>query len=158
MTPEQFKELIMPNERRMRLQALRLTANSDDAADAVQDALEQLWKRRERLGSVNSLEAYCITTVNHCCVDILRRRKGADCLSEQSAGATNPSENYDYTNQLMAVKQIIASLPASQARIVSLHDLEQQSIEEIVSQTGLSAGNVRVLLSRARQKIRRYFQ
>ena len=48
-------------------------------------------------------------------------------------------------------------LPVQQQKIVTLRDVKGCSYEEIEQVTGLNATNVRVLLSRARKKIREEF-
>ncbi len=56
------------------------------------------------------------------------------------------------------VMQLIGRLPEQQRRVVTLHDVEGWSKEEIHQQTGLTATHIRVLLSRARKAIRQMFK
>ena len=49
------------------------------------------------------------------------------------------------------------SLPESQRRVIMMHDVEGCDNSEIVETTGMSAENVRQLLSRARRFIRSRF-
>ena len=55
------------------------------------------------------------------------------------------------------VQRIIETLPEQQRQIVKMHDVDDFSYEEIEQATGLTTVNIRVLLSRARKKIREQF-
>ena len=63
-------------------------------------------------------------------------------------------EQKDEANQ---VKKLIGQLPRQQQQIILLRDVNDCSYEEIEQATGLTAVNIRVLLSRARKKIREQF-
>ena len=57
-----------------------------------------------------------------------------------------------------AIMERLSLLPASQAAVITLRDLEGFSSDEVCSLLGLSPGNQRVLLHRARLAIRRTLQ
>ncbi len=57
-------------------------------------------------------------------------------------------------NQL---RRLIDRLPDQQRQVLLLRDVNDFSFEEIGEATGLSAVNIRVLLSRARKKIREQY-
>ena len=54
--------------------------------------------------------------------------------------------------------KLIGQLPEQQQQIVIMRDVDDRPYEEIEEATGLSAVNIRVLLSRARKKIREQFK
>ena len=53
------------------------------------------------------------------------------------------------------IQDAIADLPAAQAHVITLRDVEGWSAEEVCALLGVSGGNQRVLLHRARSKVRR---
>jgi RNA polymerase sigma-70 factor (ECF subfamily) len=53
------------------------------------------------------------------------------------------------------VRAAIAALPAAQRRVIELRDVEGWSAAEVCDMLELSEGNQRVLLHRARTKVRR---
>ena len=63
-------------------------------------------------------------------------------------------EQQDEVNQL---RRLIDRLPDQQRQVLLLRDVNDFSFEEIGEATGLSAVNIRVLLSRARKKIREQY-
>ena len=60
-------------------------------------------------------------------------------------------------DDVRVVQMLIGRLPEPQRRVVRLRDIEGCPYEEIEQLTGLSAVNIRVMLSRARKKIRKDF-
>ncbi len=60
-------------------------------------------------------------------------------------------------DEVGVVMHLIDCLPETQRQVIMLRDVDDCSYEEIETTTGLSAGNVRVLLSRARKTIREQF-
>jgi RNA polymerase sigma-70 factor (ECF subfamily) len=52
---------------------------------------------------------------------------------------------------------LIGQLPDQQRQIMQMRDVEDLAYEEIEKATGLTSINIRVLLSRARKKIREQF-
>lgn len=52
------------------------------------------------------------------------------------------------------IEQAIAALPASQREVITLRDIEQWTAEEVCNVLGISQTNQRVLLHRARSRVR----
>ena len=52
------------------------------------------------------------------------------------------------------VEETIATLPAQQRRVITLRDIDGWTSEEVCDLLGLSEGNQRVLLHRARSRVR----
>ena len=139
--------------------ALVMTGNQADAEDAVQDVFVRLWERRSALAEIGNAEAYAMRMVRNRCVDMIAgRRQNSDCMadaaihSEDDVGARVESRD-----RLEHVMDIIGKLPENQRRVLSMRDIDDCPMDEIERQTGLSAVNVRVILSRARSSIRKYF-
>jgi RNA polymerase sigma-70 factor (ECF subfamily) len=73
-----------------------------------------------------------------------------------------PEERLLSQETRMCLEQAIEALPPKQRKIIILRDIEGRTSDEICSTLGISEGNQRVLLHRARSKVRsaleRYFQ
>jgi RNA polymerase sigma-70 factor (ECF subfamily) len=134
--------------------------NAADAEDLVQEAYLKLWDKREGLAIISNPEAFSVTLVKNMCFDLLR--SGKYTLSRQSVELAevhnvSQADNFEARDEAQQVRHIIAHLPVQQQKIVTLRDVKGCSYEEIEQVTGLNATNVRVLLSRARKKIREEF-
>ena len=56
------------------------------------------------------------------------------------------------------MRELIARLPGQQREVMTLRDLCGMSFEEIEAETGLTAVNIRAVLSRARKTVRQQFK
>lgn len=163
MDANDFKKQFLPYQRRLYRVAFQLTGNAQDAEDIVQEAYLKLWKKRNELPpNIINMEAYCITLIKNLCYDTLR----ASHLNEYGrppeelniANSTNVADEIDARDEANQVMKLIDGLPQQQRQVILMRDVDDRPYEEIEETTGLSAVNVRVLLSRARKKIREQFK
>lgn len=158
MDAEEFKQRFLPLHTQLYRTAFRLMGNAMDAEDMVQEAYLKLWERRDDLGHVANMEAYCTSLIRHICIDAFRRKRPEEDspppeefpLTDNEDAAT-ALERQDEAEQLTS---LINRLPEGQRTVMTLHDVEGCSYEEIEEATGFTAVNIRVMLSRARKKIR----
>jgi RNA polymerase sigma-70 factor (ECF subfamily) len=68
---------------------------------------------------------------------------------------TLPEERLRSKETLARVREAVETLPPTQRAVITLRDIEQWSSDEVCDLLGLSEGNQRVLLHRARSKVRR---
>lgn len=163
MDANQFKELFLPYHAKLYRVAFRLMGNTQDAEDMVQEAYLKLWKKRNELpNNIESMEAYCSTLVKNICYDALRisqldedGRSPEEISIPESHNIAAEIEIKEEANQVM---KLISQLPEQQQLIIQMRDVDDRSYEEIEEATGLSPINIRVLLSRARKKIREQFK
>lgn len=162
MDAEEFKQRFLPLHTQLYRTAFRLMGNAMDAEDMVQEAYLKLWERCNDLGHVANMEAYCTSLIRHICIDAFRRKRPEEDspppeefpLTDNEDAAT-ALERQDEAEQLTS---LINRLPEGQRTVMTLHDVEGCSYEEIEEATGFTAVNIRVMLSRARKKIREQFE
>ncbi|MBO5660730.1 MAG: RNA polymerase sigma factor [Bacteroidaceae bacterium] len=162
MNTDEFKQRFLPLHALMYRTAFRMMGNALDAEDMVQEAYLKLWERRDKLKQVSHVEAYCTSLLRNLCVDAFRKRHFDEeerppeelPLTDDDNAAT-VVEREDEANQLI---NLIGQLTEGQRTVMTLHDLEGYSYEEIEDATGLTPVNIRVLLSRARKKVREKFE
>ena len=153
-----FKQLLLPLYPRLQRVALRLLGNAEDAEDMVQEVYMKLWNKRDALPDVQDVEAYCVTLTKNMCIDRLRmaeaEKADVDEVPTMLAATDDVEAQVERHDDVEQVKQIIGTLPEHQQQVIILRDMEDCSFEEIAEQTGLTAVNIRMLLSRARKTIR----
>ena len=162
MDAEEFKRRFLPLHIRLYRTAFRLMGNAMDAEDMVQEAYLKLWERRDALEHVANLETYSTSLIRNLCIDVFRRKRPEEDrpppeefpLTDNEDAAT-ALERQDEAEQLTS---LINRLPEGQRTVMTLHDVEGCSYEEIEEATGFTAVNIRVMLSRARKKIREQFE
>lgn len=157
MDAEGFKNKILPLHKKLYAIAYRLLENSADAEDLVQEAYVKLWDKRNGLELIHNPEAFCVTLVRNMCIDQLRsgnyllNRQTEELLVQHDEAVVEDRALHD---DVKLVKQIITVLPLPLKQIVEMRDVKGLSYKEIENLTGLTGGHIRVLLSRARKKIR----
>lgn len=161
VSAESFKKQFLPHSEVMYRAAYRLLGNAQDAEDMVQEAFIRLWEKRETAMQADNVEAYCVALTKNLCIDRLRLKR----LNY----ASTPPENLDLPDesnllhsierrdQLEVAQKALDMLPKQQQEVVKLYDFEGRSVKEIQVETGLTNVNIRVLLSRAHQKLKNLF-
>ena len=100
-----------------------------------------------------------MTLVKNLCLDFLRspraNRRDADVTEAVTLStASSPDEELERQDKVQQIRHLIDRLPENQRQVLRLRGIEDCSMDEIEQITGLSAVNIRVLLSRARKIIR----
>lgn len=161
MTALEFKQRFLPHHRLLYRVAYRLTGNQQDAEDLVQDFYLKLWQRRDTLSAEAQNEAYLITMLRNLFRD-QQRLKHIATVSFDDVEVNDPPDesqaSYETRDEAMQMTELIARLPQKQRTIMQMH-LEQESpYDEISQATGLSPGNLRVIVSRAKQTLKEQFK
>lgn len=156
-----FKQRFMPHWRHCFWVAWRLTGCTQDAEDLVQEAFLKLWMKREELDDIDNDQAYLTTLVRHLYLDQRRRKHvnmaGAPVEEILVADGDDLMGRVEVRDEVEQVKRLIGQLPLQQQQVITMHDIDQLSSEEIYNETGLSYVNIRTLLSRARKNLRALF-
>lgn len=135
--------------------------NDDEAADAVHDAVLKIFERRNQLKDVPNVKQFCLSVVRNTCLNIIRDRKAS--IEIDKVTDLNLNENEDVYNIIEFkdlsdyVAKLIERLPVDQKRVFQLSAFGGFSNAEIAELLGITQGNVRVILSRARKKIKVLF-
>jgi RNA polymerase sigma-70 factor (ECF subfamily) len=140
--------------------AYRLLGRHDDALDCCQETFLAAYRATER-GPIANWEAFLTSVATRQAIDRLRQRTRlrlrfsslADA-PEPIATACTPLEQAEQTERLEHVRQLLARLPAKQAQAFYLSCIEEIPHSEISRQMQISGVEVRVLLHRARTRLR----
>jgi len=132
--------------------AIQIMGNSDDAADAVQDALATVLETPGAYQATKGpLKPWFMRVVRNRCIDLLRRRRPAtanvEALIEPADGPEKVAELADRDRVL---KLALASLGPEQRQIVVLRDYMDLSYGEIADVLDIAPGTVMSRLHRAR--------
>ena len=137
--------------------AFFILEDADEAEDAVQELYLKLWDRRDVLDGIRSPKGYGLTLLRNLCLDRIRRSR----KMETPATLPEPEmpggqdESIDEKERLAKVLAAIKSLPDRQREVLTLRTLDGLSYEEIAQRTGISYLSLRVLLSQARNKLKK---
>lgn len=159
---EHFKRKFLPFHPKLFRIACALVGNKSDAEDILQDAYFKLWNKRNELPEIENPEAFCVTLVRNLCFDFLRSPQASRRETEieevtSLATDSSPEKELETKDKEQQIRQLISRLPDNQRQVIRLRGIDDCSMDEIEQITGLSAVNIRVLLSRARKIIREQF-
>ena len=158
MKAQEFKKNVLPLQRKIYPFALRILQSREEAEDTVQEIFVKLWNMRYDLDGIRNLEAFAMTMTKNLCIDRFKKRKALsfddEVVGRLGVSEDDPAEKTELKDAVTLVRRIIDELPEQQRMIIQLRDIEGYTSDEIVTILDISHNNLRVNLSRARQKIR----
>lgn len=156
----EYKRIVVALRPSLLAVARRITGNTQDAEDAVQDVCLKIWHFRDRFDQYENMEAYSTTMVKNLSIDKIRGRKPFSDEMELAGKETEeqlPDSLLEEKEERDAIRRIIGMLPPLQQRILQMKDIEGYETGEITEITGMVAEAVRNNLSRARKRIRELY-
>ena len=162
MNAQEFKQRYMPHYRLLYRVAYHLTANAQDAEDLLQDLYLKLWQKRNSLSDEAMKESYLVAMMRNLYLD-QHRLKHIDTSAELKEESSPPDERsldhqIDSQDELQQMEGLISELPDRDAKIIQMHLVEERSYEEIEHDTGLSQGNIRIIVMRTKKKLQQQFR
>ncbi len=157
MTSALFQTEYLPLSGTFYRVAFFILEDAAEAEDAVQELYLKLWDRRDVLDGIRSPKGYGITLLRNLCLDRIRRSRRMETpasLPEPEAPG-GQDESIDQKERLAKVLAAIKSLPDRQREVLTLRTLDGLSYDEIAQRTGINYLTLRVLLSQARNKLKK---
>ncbi len=158
-----FRQDLLPLKDKIYRLGLRITLNTQEAEDLTQDTLIRVWNKRNELGNVANLEAYCLTICRNMALDRLALKEntnlpldidGSDALDN----ARTPEEQLEHNEKLQRVNQLFNALPEKMRTALQLRDIEGKSYQEAAQVMGVTEESFKVTLHRARKAIRNQYE
>jgi RNA polymerase sigma-70 factor (ECF subfamily) len=166
-----FNSLIATYQRQMFNVCYRTLGNTEDAADATQDALLSAFRAlRSFNGPSAGLRGWLLRIAVNTCYDQLRRRQRRPVESLDAVATTDdhelsaaerladpapgPEERSLSAETARAIQRAIEQLPPDQRMTVILCDVQGLSYDETAQVMSIELGTVKSRLSRARSQLR----
>ena len=153
-----FRDDVLPLKDKLFRLAFRITLDTAEAEDIVQETLIRVWQNRAKWHEISSIEAYCQIICRRLALDAAGKAGHGNVLldehSQQHLLTVTPEEQFDNQERLSLIKQLMDSLPEVQRTIMELRDIEGLSYQEISNVMDLTEVQVKVYLHRARTKIK----
>lgn len=162
MDAREFKQRYMPRHQMLYWVAYHLTGNAQDAEDLLQDLYLKLWQKRDDLPDEAMEQAYLVTMMRNLFID-QRRLKHLDASAELKSEDGPPDERslesqIDARDEVRQMEGLISELSERDAKIIQMHLVDDRSYEEIERDTGLSQGNIRIIVMRTKKKLKQQIQ
>ena len=157
MTTEEFKNTVIPYSVKLYPMLFRILKNEEETRDALQELMLKLWNRKDELGNCTNQSAYIVTMARNYSFDLLKKKKPQAMDEKHECRILNMAADgtdSDTIERYEKVKQVINDLPEKYKTVIELRDIDGFSFDEMKEITGYEVSNLRVILSRARQKVK----
>ena len=158
-----FRNDVLPLKNILYRLALRITLNSAEAEDIVQDTLIKVWNKRDEWNKIESIEAFSLTICRNLALDRNKRMDNRnDSLDETNIEKadllSNPYEDTTHKDKMDLVRKLVDRLPEKQRSCMQLRDFEGKPYKEIAEILGITEEQVKINIFRARQSVKEKFQ
>lgn len=146
---------------------LRMTHNSQDAMDLMQEAFLAIYRHLPSYRAEGQFKAWMMRITVNKTMDFMRSRKRSpQCSSEtetedwtgawQAPESQNPDSLYEQSSDNARVKAMLNRLPEEQHLVVELKFFQHFTFEDISYQLGLPVSTVKTRLYTALQKLKEH--
>lgn len=140
--------------------ALNIVKSREDAEEIAQDSFLKAFQQLHTFKGNSKFSTWLYTIVYRNSVSMLRKKK-LKATDIDEAIVANYTTDIDFPqlqilkedDQKKYVKLIVESLPETDAFLITLFYLDENSLDEIEEITGLSKSNIKVKLFRLRKKL-----
>ncbi len=166
---EAFYTLVQPYERAVYTAAMSILNNQADAEEVAQEAVLKAFSNLSRFRGEAKFSTWLVQiTINEARLKLRKdRRHLYESVDEPKSDDEGdyfpkdfadwreiPSETVQRKELRDALKRALAGLPQKYREVLILRDIQHLSIEETAQVLGISAGNVKTRLLRARLQMR----
>lgn len=161
---QRFDAQIRPHLGNLHRYAARLTGQTDDAEDLVQELLLSLYRKDIDLDRLDNAGTWLLKSLYHQFIDFTRKQQRnpslpnaesaenvIDALPDEHQQAEQLAERAALQRHIQAA---LASLNPEQRALVVLHDMEGFALSELVPVLDVPLGTLKSRLHRARQTLR----
>ena len=162
-----IKRDILPHKDTMYRLALRITLNSQEAEDVVQDVIIKVWRQSQSSTGVQieNMAAYLLRLTRNLSIDRQRMKanqtesldammSGEDGEHLVSTDAAQAERRAFVAERLSLVRKVMQGLPEKQRTAMQLRDFEGKTYKEIAAIMEITEEQVKVNIFRARQAVK----
>ena len=161
-----FETLVLEYEKNVYNIALRMTGNSEDAADMTQEAFIKAYNSLQSFRGDSKFSVWLYRIVSNVCLDFLRSKNrrptvslsvedddGEDAQLDVADESQSPELLLDRKLTRDSVRRGLDSLPPDYRQILLLREIQGMSYDEIAQALSLEVGTVKSRIFRARKRL-----
>ena len=133
----------------------RLRGAQEDAEDLVQETLVALHTRRDSYDPKCPLTAWMYAIARYRMIDHLRRSKRRAHSSIDGLDIGEPDPEYEASDARRDIAVLLDKLPEKQRTAIRLVKLEERSVREASTLTGLSESDIKISIHRGLKALMR---
>jgi RNA polymerase sigma-70 factor (ECF subfamily) len=140
--------------------ALQMMGNREDAEEIAQDAFLKAYRALDSYKGDSKFSTWIYRIIYNTAISKLRKKKlDTSSIDEDYSASVNVKSTQSAVQELrdeerkVFLKQALDQLSGDERTLITLFYLDENSVDEVCSITGLSVSNVKVKLHRARKKL-----
>ena len=170
MTHSEFEHIAATLRQKVLKVGLQFFGSQEDAEDAAQETMEQLWRYCEQIDTTRNIEALAVRVAKNCCVNMYRRQKpqtNVQCSMINNEGVASfqrersgnvqydasPQEELEAKDTERMLQEALGLLKPRERLLFEMRQLEGLSVDEISSETGIPKPSITAMVSAARKKV-----
>jgi RNA polymerase sigma-70 factor, ECF subfamily len=151
-----FEELFLRHQRQLYRLARLTSANADDAADALQDAMLSAHRAAPSFRYDAAVSSWLYRIVTNACLDRLRRHRTHPTVALHDSARAVATQVCDPTaraDTAIVVQRALMRLPVEQRAAVVAVDMQGYSVADTARMLGVAQGTVKSRCARARARL-----
>ena len=170
MTRSEFEHIAATLRQKVLKVGLQFFGSQEDAEDAAQETMVQLWRYCEQIDTTRNIEALAVRVAKNCCVSMYRRQKpqanvkcsminaeGVESFQRERSGNVqcdaSPQEELEAKDTERMLEEALDLLKPRERQLFEMRQLEGLSVDEISSETGIPKLSITAMVSAARKKV-----
>ena len=157
MTRQEFEHIAAQLRQKVLKISTQFFSSRDDAEDAAQETMVQLWRYCEHIDSSRNIEALAVRVAKNCCVSMYRRQRHTADIDQQSiktpTAEPSPQQQLEAQDTQRMLNEALSLLKPRERQLFDMRAVMGLSNDEISSQTGIPKTSIAPMVSEARKKV-----
>ena len=155
MTRSEFEHIAAQLRHRVLKVGLDFFSSHEDAEDAAQETMVQLWRYLEHIDVAQNMEALAVRVAKNCCVSMYRKQHRERLATDLSRDGTDisPHELMEAEDVQRMLSEALDLLKPRERQLFEMRQIDGLSTDEITNQTGIPKPSVTAMVSAARKKV-----
>ena len=160
MTRQEFEHIAAQLRQKVLKISTRFFSSRDDAEDAAQETMVQLWRYCEHIDADRNIDALAVRVAKNCCVSLYLHQQHQTTTADIEILARNHQEPSASPQQQLEAKDTQRMLDESldllnprERQLFDMRAIMGLSPDDIASQTGIPKPSITAMVSAARKKV-----
>ena len=154
MKRSEFEHIAAQLRQKVLKVGLQFFGSPEDAEDAAQETMVQLWRYCEQIDASRNIELLAVRVAKNCCVSMYRRNRPAPIPSLYGGElGSSPQEELEAKDTQRMLEEALDLLKPRERQLFEMRQLEGLSVDEISSETGIPKPSITAMVSAARKKV-----
>ena len=157
MTRQEFEHIAAQLRQKVLKISTQFFASRQDAEDAAQETMVQLWRYCEQIDASRNIDALAVRVAKNCCVSMYRQQQHTADINQQTlknaATDASPQQQLEAKDTQRMLNEALSLLKPRERELFDMRAVMGLSPDDIASQTGIPKPSITAMVSAARKKV-----